>query len=177
MFQADGWPCVHFVRRGRGESCQIVTGCSWHPCQFEKLPTTLNEPSASVGAKTRARTRTKDEDAAGARGFRLATGVCRATPERDTRPKPAEAQSQRGRIAPSPHKSPNAPADKKAPSRRAGHLCPLPPTTVAGARPCGAGGTRRGGGPPRTEHWGGGPIATARIAPRPHKGRRRPPPE
>lgn len=161
MFHADGWPCVRFVRRGRGESCQIVTGCPWHPCQFERLPTTLNEPRGSLGAKMRARTRTKDEDAAGAKGLWQAKGVCRARTERDTRPKPAQAQSQRGRIAPSPHKSPKASADKKAPTRRGGTPISLAPDRRGGGPTAGRGEEEKGRGPPDDGALGRGPQSDA----------------
>lgn len=94
-------------------------------------------------------------------GLWQAKGVCRARTERDTRPKPAKAQSQRGRIAPSPHKSPNAPADKKA-----WGLAPQIPISPApdrrgGGATIGSGVEEKGRGPPDDGALGRGPQSDA----------------
>lgn len=87
---------------------------------------------------------------AGALGLKSGRG-------RGRRTRTHRGRSQRGRIAPSPQESPNAPADKKAPSRRAGHRSPLPPTAVAGARPLPRGGGGGAGAPRRRSIGAGAP--------------------
>lgn len=105
----------------------------------------------------RARLRTKDEDAAGAVVFCLATGVFHATKEQDTRPKPDKGHSNRGRNAPSPQITPKASADKKA-----WGLAPQIPMTLApdrrgGGATVGSGREEEGRGPPDDGALGRGP--------------------
>lgn len=157
MFHPDGLPCVYFGRGGRGESCQIVTGCIVHPRQFEKPPTASSEQRGSLGGKMRARLRRYDEDATGAVVFWLAAGVCRATTERGTRPKPDKGHRNRGRLAPSPQITPKASADKKA-----WGLVPQIPMTLApdrrgGGATEGSGLEEEGRGPPDDGALGRGP--------------------
>ena len=140
---------------GRERESRSVNGFCGRPKTFN------NGQCGSLGGKMRARLRRYDEDATGAVDFWLASGVCRATMERGTRPKPDKGHSNRGRIAPSPQITPKASADKKA-----WGLVPQTPMSLApdhrgGGATVGSGLEEKGRGPPDDGALGRGPQSDA----------------
>ena len=150
----------HFMFRSmwsRGKF-QIVTGLPCKPRQFERPPTTLSEPCASLGAKRRLRA--TEGSTQRTRGVAVERRECVARQkEGDTRPerRPTPERTWEEERRPSRRESPKAPADKKAWGFIPQTPISLAPGHRGGGPTVGRGVEEEGRGPPDDGAKGRGP--------------------